>query len=94
MYISATLWVSFLQGFPTKALNEFPFPRRSEEIQNRIFFYGEGLLALRPNPQLEDLPLSAVHDCLFNIDAATLHLWRPFPRSTTLECDMDPHIIQ
>jgi hypothetical protein len=27
----------------------------------------------RPNPKLEDHPLSAVSDCLFNIFAATLH---------------------
>ena len=36
-------------------------------------FYREGLLAPRPPPKLEDHPLSAVHDCLFNIFAATLH---------------------
>ena len=37
-------------------------------------FYREGLLALRPTPKLEDHPLSAVHDCLFNLFAATLHI--------------------
>ena len=35
--------------------------------------YREGLLAPRPTPKLEDHPLSAVHDCLFNLFAATLH---------------------
>jgi len=35
-------------------------------------FYREGLLALRPTPNLEDHPFSAVLDCLFNIFAATL----------------------
>jgi hypothetical protein len=35
------------------------------------------LLAPRPNPRLDDHPLSAVRDCLFNIFAATLHIWRP-----------------
>jgi hypothetical protein len=34
---------------------------------------GEQLLAPRPTPKLEDHPLSAVRDCLFNIIAATLH---------------------
>jgi len=34
--------------------------------------YGEGLSAPRPTPKLEDHPLSAVRDCLFNIFAATL----------------------
>ena len=37
-------------------------------------FYGEELLEPRPIPKLEDHPLSAVHDCLFNIFAATLHI--------------------
>jgi len=36
-------------------------------------FYREGLLAPRPTPKLEDQPLSAFHDCLFNLFAATLH---------------------
>ena len=31
------------------------------------------MLAPRPTPQLQDHPLSAVRDCLFNIFAATLH---------------------
>ena len=37
-------------------------------------FYGEELLAPRPTPKLEDHPLSAARDCLFNIFAATLHI--------------------
>jgi len=37
-------------------------------------FYREGLLAPRPTPKLEDNPLSAVCDCLFNLFAATLHI--------------------
>ena len=32
----------------------------------------QALLAPRPTPKLEDHPLSAVHDCLFNLFAATL----------------------
>jgi hypothetical protein len=42
-----------------------------------LSFYGEELLAPRPIPKMEDHPLSAVRDCLFNISAATLHIWRP-----------------
>jgi hypothetical protein len=38
------------------------------------FFDGEALLAPLPTPKLEDHPLSAVRDCLFNIFAATLHI--------------------
>ena len=37
-------------------------------------FYREGLLAPRSTPKLEYHPLSAVHDCLFNLFAATLHI--------------------
>ena len=37
-------------------------------------FYREGLLAPLPTPKLEDHPLSAVHGCLFNLFAATLHI--------------------
>jgi hypothetical protein len=40
----------------------------------KIRFHGEELLAPRPTPKLEDHPLSAVRDCLFNIFAATLHI--------------------
>jgi len=43
-------------------------------FHNKIHFYGEELLAPRPTPMLEDHPLSVVHDCLFNIFAATLHI--------------------
>jgi len=39
-----------------------------------IRFYGEDLLALCPTPKLDDNPLSAVRDCLFNTFAATLHI--------------------
>jgi hypothetical protein len=35
------------------------------------FFYGEELKAPRPNPKLEDHPLSAFRNCLFNTSTAT-----------------------
>jgi hypothetical protein len=38
-------------------------------FRNKLIFYGEELLAPRPTPKLEDHPLSAVRDCLFNIFA-------------------------
>ena len=41
-------------------------------VVTKGFFYGEELLAPRPTPKLEDHPVSAVRDCLFNIFAATL----------------------
>jgi hypothetical protein len=58
-----------------------PGPRRFETFRNLLLFYGEVLLAPRPKPKLEDQPLSAVCDCLFNVFAPTL--WRPSPPSTT-----------
>jgi hypothetical protein len=39
-----------------------------------LAFYGEGLLAPRPIPKLEDHSLSFVRGCLFNIFAANLQL--------------------
>ena len=39
-----------------------------------IRFYSEKILAARPTPKLEDHPLSAVRDCVFNIFAAALHI--------------------
>jgi len=41
---------------------------------NKIHFYGEELLAPCPTPKLEDCPLSAIRDCLFNIFAPILHI--------------------
>jgi hypothetical protein len=42
-------------------------------FRNTVVFYGDELLAGRPNPKLEDHYFSAVHDYLFNIFATTLH---------------------
>jgi hypothetical protein len=39
-----------------------------------IGFYGEELFAHHQNPKLDYHPLSTVHDCLFNIFKATLHI--------------------
>ena len=47
-------------------------------------FYSVRLLASRPTSKLEDHSWSAVHDCLFNIFAANLHIWRLTSPSTTL----------
>jgi hypothetical protein len=46
-------------------------------------FYGEGSLGPRPTPKLEDKPFSAVRNCLYNIFAAALRIWRPSPPSAT-----------
>jgi hypothetical protein len=52
-------------------------------FRNKLIFYSEELLASRPTPKLEDHPLSAIRNCLFNIFAATLHTWRASPPSAT-----------
>jgi hypothetical protein len=52
-------------------------------FRNKLFFYGEELLALHQTPKLQDHHLSAVRDCLFNIFAATLHIWMPYLPSAT-----------
>jgi hypothetical protein len=52
-----------------------PGPRSTLGLfRNIIRFYSDEFLAPRPTPKLEYHPLSAVHNCLFNIFAATLHI--------------------
>jgi len=46
----------------------------SVNIYKKIRFNREELLAPRPTRKLENHPLSAVRDWLFNIFAATLHI--------------------
>jgi hypothetical protein len=41
---------------------------------NMIHFYGEELFAHHQNPKLDFHPLSGIHQCLFNIFKATLHI--------------------
>jgi len=43
-------------------------------FRNMVRFYGEELLVPRPAPKLEDHPLSAVRNCLFNTFASTFHI--------------------
>jgi hypothetical protein len=45
-----------------------------EYFVTKIRFHGEEFLARRATPKLEDRPLSAVRDCLFNTFVATLHI--------------------
>jgi hypothetical protein len=57
--------------------------------------YGEELLEPLTTTKLEDHLLSAVHDCLFNIFAVTLHIWTPFlhPQPEDAPCSgEDPFI--
>jgi hypothetical protein len=74
-----------------------PGPRLCIVFRNMVIFYGEELLAPRPTPKLEDQPLSAVRDCLFNIFAPILHIRRPFlhpqPENAPCRGDRDPIIV-
>jgi hypothetical protein len=54
----------------------------SSEFSKQDYFLWWSVLAPRLIPKLEDHPMSAVRDCLFNIFAATLHTWRTFRPST------------
>jgi hypothetical protein len=86
-----TSWSSsglFPSGFPTLG----PLSKESVHVRGflwifvtRLFLYGEELLAPRPTSKLEDHPLSAVRDCLFNRFATSLHIWRPFSSIRNLE---------
>ena len=53
------------------------------DVSEHPSFYSVRLLASRQTPKLEDHCWSAVHDCLLNIFAANLHIWRPTPPSAT-----------
>jgi hypothetical protein len=64
-----------------------PGPRLVRMFRNIILFYGEDLLSPRPTPKLEDHPLSALRDCLFNVFAATV---RPQPEDAPCRGDRDP----
>jgi hypothetical protein len=43
-------------------------------------------VSLPPNPEVENHPLSTVSDCLFNIFAATLHIYRPHLHHNVRKC--------
>ena len=51
-----------------------PFPRHQFMFRNIIRFYGEELLAPRPAPKLDDHPLSAIRNCVFNIFSSTFYI--------------------
>jgi len=77
---------------PKKKKNS-PGPRRFETIRNNKKFYGERF-SPPPNPQSGVPPLSAVHDCLFNIFAVSLRTWRtslhPQPEDAPCRSDKGP----
>jgi hypothetical protein len=60
----------------------YPGLRLLVNFLKKLIFYDEDLVP-SPTPKLVDHPLSVVRDCLFNIFAATLHIWRLSPPSAT-----------
>jgi hypothetical protein len=60
-----------------------PGLRLLDYFRNKLIFYGEEFLATLPTPKLEDQPLLAVRDWLFDIFTAALHFWRLSPLSAT-----------
>jgi hypothetical protein len=46
-------------------------PRPFSNIPSHADFRGDGLLAPRPNPKLQDRPLSANRDCLLHVPAVS-----------------------
>ena len=53
------------------------------DVSEHPCFYSVRLLASRQTSKPEDHSWSAVHDSLFNIFAANLHIWRPTHPSAT-----------
>jgi hypothetical protein len=95
IYIYVSQVASFLQILQLKLcfshfhhMSYIPHPLKTL-TQNSVlhfvicYFYGEGKLAHRPTPNLQDQKFSAACDCLFTISAATLHIWGPSPPSAT-----------
>jgi hypothetical protein len=70
-----------------ECISIFHWLRCSKEFcvtfHSKVVFYSEELSAPRPNPRLEDHPLWAICDWLFNIFVVTLHIWRSSPQSAT-----------
>jgi len=57
---------------PRSLQNIGPFPSSRAVLCNKLYFYGEELLAPHPIPKLVDHPLSSIRDCILNIFAATV----------------------
>jgi hypothetical protein len=58
-----------------------------------LFFYGEGLLAPCPTTKLEDHPLSAVCNYLFNINVAVFYSWKLSPQSAMRPTPHPPNMV-
>jgi hypothetical protein len=78
------LWSSSLCSFLHDPSSSLLGPNIRGALKHFVtikIFYGEGLLAPRRTPKLEDHPLLAVRDCLFSIFTATLRTPEDFIRN-------------
>ena len=66
----------------SQGLSNF-FSKWSIQFRGPVWRFGTKMiftvLTSRQTPELEDHSCSAVHDCLFDIFTANLHIWRPTP---------------
>jgi hypothetical protein len=65
-------------------------------FRNKASFYDQELLTHQSSPKLENHPLSAIRDCLFNILTATLHIGGRSPIQnlrTPYRGDRDPLVM-
>jgi len=60
-----------------------PNSRSCVIFHNKLVYYSEELLVPRQTSKLEDHHSSAICNCLFNVFASILHIWKPSPPSTT-----------
>jgi hypothetical protein len=59
-----------------------PILKPCATFRSMLHFYCKELLVPCPMPKLKDHPLLAVCNCLLNIFAVTLHIWKASPPST------------
>jgi hypothetical protein len=76
------------KSFRTKTFSAFLV---SSTFRNITIFYVEGPLACHSTPKMDDHPLTAVRDCLFNTFAASLH---PQPEDARCHGDKGPTIVR
>jgi hypothetical protein len=54
-----------------------------QAICNKPNLYSKKLFALCPTPKLEYCTFSVIHNLMFNIFSAALHIWKPSHQSAT-----------
>jgi hypothetical protein len=73
---------------PHSQPDKFPVHVQNAKFHYMLIFYGGHLLTNRAILQLENNPLSAIRDCLFNIFVDTLCIWSPSTPRVYMYTDM------